>query len=110
LSLKIPPLWGLTPLLHRELIDPVVRVNYNRNAGLVLDADLALLIVDAGISVRMQSCSDSHLKRDTGFLRPHVWSGRQVAQTHAWHGMQSYSDSRWMGRSYSDSRWTWVYL
>ena len=33
-----------------ELIDPVMGVCYNRNVGLVLDADLALLVVDAGVS------------------------------------------------------------
>jgi len=41
---------GLTPPLCGELIDSVMGVCYNRNAGLALDADLALLIVDAGIS------------------------------------------------------------
>ena len=38
--------------LHWELIYPVMGVSYNRNAGLALDADLALLVVEAGISER----------------------------------------------------------
>ena len=32
-----------------ELIDPVMGVCYNRNAGLVLDTDLVLVFVDAGV-------------------------------------------------------------
>ena len=39
-----------------------MKVSYNRNAGLTLDADLALLVVDAGFSVRMRSYSDPRLK------------------------------------------------
>ena len=35
-----------------ELIDLVVGVCCNRNAGLALDADLALLVVDTGVSER----------------------------------------------------------
>ena len=45
-------------------------VSYNRNAGLALDADLALFVVDEGISVLMQSCSDPRLEWDAMFLRP----------------------------------------
>ena len=83
-------------------------VSYNRNAGLALDAELALFLVDAGISVRMRSYSDSRLKCDTGFLRPAFKMERGVAQICARRrvlrlaldGMQSYSDSRWM-RVYS---------
>jgi len=43
---------------------------YNRNAGLALDIDLALLVVDAGVlergvsqtNIKMQDFSDPHLK------------------------------------------------
>jgi len=45
-------------------------VSYNRNTGLTLDADLALLVVDASVLVRTRSCSDSHLKWDAQFRRP----------------------------------------
>ena len=48
----IPPQRGLTPPLRGELIDPVMDVSYNKNAGLMLDADPVLLVVDAGISER----------------------------------------------------------
>jgi len=34
---------GLTLILRGELIDPVMGISYNRNMGLALDADLALL-------------------------------------------------------------------
>jgi len=46
-------------------------VSYNRNAGLALDAELALLVadaelallfVDANVSIRMRICSNPHLK------------------------------------------------
>ena len=50
MSPKIAPQWGLNPRLYGELIDPVMGVSYNRNAGLALDVDLALLVVDPGIS------------------------------------------------------------
>ena len=53
---------GINFLLRGESNDPIRGVNYNRNAGLALDTDLALLVVDAGISVRMRSCSDLCLK------------------------------------------------
>jgi len=58
-----------TPL-HGESIDPVMWVSYSRNAGLTLDVDLALLIVDVSISVRMWSCSNPHFKWNTSFLWP----------------------------------------
>jgi len=45
-------------------------VSYNRNADFMLDADLTLIPVDMGISVRTRSCSDLRSKWDTGFLRP----------------------------------------
>ena len=38
-----------------------MEVSYNRNVGLALDADLMLLVADAGVSVRTQSCSVPHL-------------------------------------------------
>ena len=43
---------GLTPLLRGELIDPAMRICYNRNTGLALDVDLAFLIVNTGVSER----------------------------------------------------------
>ena len=43
---------GINSPITWELIDLVMRVSYNRNAGLVLDADLALLVVNTGISER----------------------------------------------------------
>jgi len=52
----------LTLTLRGELIDPVMKVSYNKNAGLALDVDLALLIVDTGVSARTRSCSDPRLK------------------------------------------------
>ena len=62
MSPKIPPLWELTLTLHGELIDPVMGISYNKNVGLALDADLALLIVDTDVSVKMRKCLDQHLK------------------------------------------------
>ena len=41
---------GINSPIMWELIDPVMRVGYNKNAGLALDVDLALLVVDAGVS------------------------------------------------------------
>ena len=41
---------GLTPPLRGELIDPIIGVSYNRNAGLALDVDLTLLVVNASVS------------------------------------------------------------
>ena len=41
---------GINSPLRGKLIDPVMGVCYNRNAGLALDADLELLVVDAGVS------------------------------------------------------------
>jgi len=43
---------GINSPLRRELIDPIMGVCYNRNTGLAIDADLALLVVDAGVSER----------------------------------------------------------
>ena len=43
---------GINSPLRGESIDPVMGVSYNRNAGLELDADLALKVVDTGVSVR----------------------------------------------------------
>ena len=56
---------GINSPLRGELIDPVMGINYNRTAGLMLDTDLALLVVDA----------DAELLR----LAFGAWSG--VAQT-----------------------------
>jgi len=39
----------IIPTLCWELIDPILGINYNRNVGLVQDADHSLLVVDAGI-------------------------------------------------------------
>ena len=64
-----------------------MEINYNRNTGLVVDADLALFIVDADISVRMRSCSDPHLQWDTKLLRPAFEVRREVAQTRIRHGV-----------------------
>jgi len=43
---------GLTFPLCGELIDPIMGVCYNINVGFVLDADLMLLVIDAGVSER----------------------------------------------------------
>jgi len=43
---------GINSPLREELIDPVMEINYNRNAGLVLNANLALLVVNADVSKR----------------------------------------------------------
>ena len=43
---------GIKSPLRGELIELVMGVCYNRNVGLALDADLILLVVDAGISER----------------------------------------------------------
>ena len=64
-----------------------MEISYNRNAGLAVDADLALFVVDADVSVRTQSCSDSHLKRDAEFFRPVFEVRREVAQTRVRHGV-----------------------
>jgi len=53
---------GINSTLRRESIDPVMEVDYNRNVGLTLETDLTLLVVDAGVSARMRSCSDLCLK------------------------------------------------
>jgi len=53
---------GINFPLRGESIDPVMGVSYNRNVGLALDADLALIAVDIGISVRTWSCSNLCLK------------------------------------------------
>jgi len=58
-----------------------MRVSYNRNASFAVDADLALFVVDADISVRMRSCSDPHLKWDAELLRPPFKVRCEVAQT-----------------------------
>jgi len=51
------------------LIDPVMRVSYNRSAGLVLDADLALL-------------SDAEL---TGFIGFHLcWNAKLTSSRWSW--------------------------
>jgi len=47
-------------------------INYNRSAGLALDADLVFVQMQCltRISVRMQSCRNSHLKWSAELLRP----------------------------------------
>jgi len=60
---------GLTLTLRGELIDPVMGISYNRNAGPALDTDHVLLVVDADVSVRTWSCSDPHLTRSAELLR-----------------------------------------
>ena len=44
-------------------------VSYKRNTGLVMDADVALFVVDADISVRTQSYSDPLLKWDAKLFK-----------------------------------------
>ena len=61
---------GINSPLRGESIDLIMRASYNRNTVLALDADLALLVVDADVSVRMRSCLDPHLKRGAELLRP----------------------------------------
>jgi len=58
-----------------------MRISYIRNAGVKLDADLALLVVGADILVRTQSYSDPPLKCSAEFLRPALEIGCGVAQT-----------------------------
>ena len=65
MSPKIPPLWGLTPPLHGESIDPVMGVSYNKNMCLMLDADLTLLL-DAELIGFSGSCLSGNAKL-TGF-------------------------------------------
>jgi len=61
--------------LRGELIDPVMG-SVTTETRLILDADLPLLIVDAGVLVRTQSCSDPHRKWSTELLRPVLEMGR----------------------------------
>ena len=56
-----------------------MRISYNRNAGLALDADFALLVVDGNVSFRIQSCSNSRLKCSTELLIPALEIGCGVA-------------------------------
>jgi len=44
---------GINSLSRGESIDPVMGVSYNRNTDFALDTDLALLVVDASVLVRM---------------------------------------------------------
>ena len=41
---------GLTVPLCEKLINPVMGISYNRNVGLVLNAGLALFVIDADVS------------------------------------------------------------
>ena len=43
---------GINSPLRGDLIDPIIRMSYNRNVGLMLNPDLALLVINAGISER----------------------------------------------------------
>jgi len=100
-----------------------------RNAGLAVDADLGLFVLDADISVRMQSCSDlwetqmqicsdpfetrsysdPRLKWDAELLRPTLEVERGVTQTCVRHGVTQIRI--WCGtRSCSDPRETRNYL
>ena len=40
---------GINSPLPEELINPVMGVSYNRSAGLALDADLVVLVIDVGV-------------------------------------------------------------
>ena len=53
---------GITFTLRRELIDTVMKISCKKNVGLVLDADLTQLVVDADVSVRPRNCSDPRFK------------------------------------------------
>jgi len=61
MRINAPITWGVN--------NPVMKVSYNRNLGLVMDADLVLFVVDADVSVRTQSCSDPCLKWDAELLK-----------------------------------------
>jgi len=90
---------GLTLTLRGELIDPGMEISYNRNAGLALHMDLALLcrrgahrllmialkskckahkhalklrrrVAQIRVGRETQSYSDSHLKWNAELLRP----------------------------------------
>ena len=77
--------------------DPVMGVSYNRNTCLLLDADLALLVVDASVSKRgvvqtricseMQGFSDPRLMWSAKLLRPALEMGRGVTQTRVERGI-----------------------
>ena len=55
-------------------------ISYNRNVGLALDADLALFVVDADVSVRTRSCSGPREAQDAELLRPVFEVEHRVAQ------------------------------
>jgi len=95
---------GINSHITWRVIDPVMGVNYNRNAGLMLDAYLTLFIIDASVSVRTRSYSDPRLKWDAGFLRPTSEVEHWVTQTCTWNGTWGWSDTRetW---TFSDSHW-----
>ena len=56
-------------------------VSYNKNAGLAVDADLTLFVVDVDVSVKTQNCSDTRLKWDAEWLRPTFEVRCEVDQT-----------------------------
>jgi len=83
-----------------------MEVSYNKNTGLVLDADLTFLVVDASVSVRARSCLNSRLIWDPRFLRstsevicvisrPVSDVERRVAQTCTWNETRDCSDRAW---------------
>ena len=72
---------GINFLLCGKLIDLVMGISYNINAGLALDADLALFAVDADVSVKMRSCSDLQEAQDAKLLIATFEVKRRVAHT-----------------------------
>jgi len=73
MGINSPITWGVNCLNNRD--------SYNRNAGLVLNEDLALFVVDANVSVRMRICSDPHEAQDAELLRLAFEVKRRVAHT-----------------------------
>jgi len=72
--------------LREELVDSVTRVSYNRNAGLALDAGLALLCRRSAHRLLMATLKS---KREA---HRHVLLRRGVTQTRVWREMLSCSD------------------
>jgi len=49
-----------------------MEISYKKNAGLAVDADLTLLVVDTDVSVKMWSYSDPRLKWMRSYLDPRL--------------------------------------
>ena len=97
MEINFPIRWGVNWPSNEGLL----------NVGLTLDTDLALLIVDTGVS-------------EHGVTQTHIWREHEISQTYVWSGAPSCSDLRltWNTellrlmlegtQGYSDSRRTQV--